>query len=166
MIDDIRSFEDAVYDELEDKGESGLQPGSAKDLLSKLSDDPPDGRMEKLLEQLAGEDLNKFDRAQITTSLLQLCEAYREQEEDEEAGLAGELFELAGEAKSNPSDATECLHEGLTKLGEADGAVFEDAEIARDEAVDFLLDLQDEVDDEDQPQDVIAYGLNNIGNAL
>lgn len=162
---DVRELEDRVYRKLDGSDRKGLQPGDARDILSRVDQDETSERITKILEQLAEDSMSKADRFKITTSLLQLAESYREQKEGEN-GLDEKIFELARQAKDKQSTDTRFLDKAITLIEEADDAVFDEADVTRDDAKNFLLDIRNEVEEADQPHGVIVHALNNIGNAL
>ena len=165
MTISLDELEDVVFTRLDDSDGVGLQPGDASNIVADLDEDEAPERITKILEHLSEESVGKRDRKRITTSLLQLLESYRRQD-DEETSLADELFELARKAKERQAKDTTFLDKGIELVNGADDEVFEDADVTREDAQNFLLDIRNEVEASDQPHGVVVHALNNIGNAL
>lgn len=165
---DFKALENKVYAKLDENDGKGLQPDDAQDLVDTVAEDRMSERMQKLLEQLAETKPNRMDRMRITTSLLQLFEAHRQDvhEDQDEQGVVEELFSLAERAGPSGDNGTNVIGEGVEIVQGADEAVFDDADITREDAAQFLRDVQAEIEEFNDPKSIVANTLKSVGEAL
>lgn len=162
MVSDLHGLEDKVYEKLRNDDKKGLQPSDAQDILSVLDGDDVSERVHRLLEQLAEDKADVRDRVLITTSLLRICEAHRDAEENE-TGVAQALSELAREVQRDDVEETRILREAREEVRDAS---FDKTPFTRDDAEAFISDVEERLQESEEGESVLMDGLRSLAESL